>query len=135
MGPYHWARFRRFNLLRKLFVWLWCSKHLFIFWPIEAPKLAISMSQFCYDEDFLYHVPACRFIGHAEISYLGAWREYFYQIGDRFIRGNGKDWTFYKQEEVVIEMMTNQKWFHPKVPDKYMSPAKISGTQSNIGER
>lgn len=136
MGPYRYARFRYFNMPRKLFIWIRRSWRLIVFWPFELPRLQLFLSgddKFCHDEDVLYKIPACRFVGHVEISHVGAVREYFYQIGDRYIRGAGKRFFFCKQEEVVAEMMGNPRWFNPQVIDHYIAPIKLSEGQPYIG--
>ena len=131
MGPYRWARFRYFNLPRKLIVWVKRSWPVLLLWPFEMPRLVQSMSRRSYDKDLPYQLPTCRFIGHlhSHVStrrFTGIEVEYFFQIGDTYIRGKGARFYFCKSEDVVFEMMTNPKWRPPREIDKYIAPSSIS---------
>jgi len=138
MGPYRWARFRYFNLPRKFSVWLLRSWRLILMWPSEVVRLVSAISgdaRFCYDEDRLYHIPACRLIGFLKPDNSELIEEFFYQIGDRYIRGVGGRFFFCKSEQIVVEMMTNPNWINPDEADQYMSPSKIAKTPVRVDSR
>lgn len=127
MGPYRWARFRYFNLTRKLFIWIARSWRFFLIWPLELPRFNAVLSddnKFCYEEDILYKIPACRLIGYLDDD--GAVVECFYQIGDRCIRGSGKRFFFCNREEIVAEMMVNAHWVTYGPSKDYIHPRRLA---------
>jgi hypothetical protein len=135
IGPYRWARFRYFNVPRKVFVWLKRSWRLIVLWPFEAPRLVLVISgdrKFCYDEDLLYHLPLSRLIGYVKTQRSDTPKECFYQIGDRYIRGTAGEFFFCKSEDVVVEMMSNPDWVPPKDIDRYVIPRFIPSKLTEV---